>query len=203
MLRFRKLLMAVAASAMIMITAVDQPAAAQVRKIEQAPDPWVHRSTGTRFPSSIGDFVRSDVIEYNPDGTDASAGYNLVRDGRVVATVTIFVYPALRKRDCSATFANIEASIRQRHKGVVKLSEERAASPSGQHPNAAAFARYSFDGNLKGIDQPLRSVSYLFCPAGNKWLVAYRATWPAGADYSADTAAMIHSVSWDPVLDAR
>lgn len=162
---------------------------------------WTHRVAGVAFPEHLGGAPRIRVHEYSPDGADASAAYRL-QHGEHGAVVTIYVYPVLPDMDCAATFADMERSIFRSYKDVARKAQDRWPSPSGHAPNAAYHASFTFTGNLDGKEQLLDSESYLFCPAGGKWLVSARASWAEQEDFSADFAALLARVDWPGFLDA-
>jgi hypothetical protein len=181
-------LLAVAATAAEAQTAVQNP-----------PDPWIHAPTGTPFPARVGDFERGRVVEYSTDGRDASAGYSL-RRGNDWASVTLYVYPVFQGMDCQATFADVKRNIAA-HKGAALVSEGRTPGPSGRGGPTAYHARYQVPAGAMGEKVPeVRSEAYLYCPAGNEWLVKYRATWNAGADFSKDVEALLHEIKWPKKL---
>lgn len=161
---------------------------------------WTHQATGTHFPEQLGKASRLSVHEYSADGTDASTAY-MLHHGDENAVVTIYVYPVIAGMDCAATFADMERSVLQTYKDVVRTTQDRWPSPSGHTAGAAWHAAFTLTGNLNGKVQPLDSESYLFCPAGGKWLVSARASWAEKEDFSADFAALLASVEWPPLLD--
>jgi hypothetical protein len=184
--------------------AAASPAAAQ-REVTDAPAIWMHKSVGVGFPTTIGEFQRAAVYEYNDEGSDASVGYNLVRDGKRLALVTIYIYPPFPIGGCENQYADVKKSIERAdaYRNVRLISEDFAASPSGQHAGVAYLAHYKFSMHFDGAADflPVQSDAYLFCPAGAKWLVAYRATMAEGADLSADVEALMRSFKWPDFLD--
>ena len=179
------------------------PAAAQ-REITDAPEIWVHKATGAAFPSRLGNSPRSGVTEFTEDGRDAGVAYNLVRDGRTVGVVTIYVYPPFPIGGCAAQYADVKKSIEQStsYRNVRLISESRAPSPGGSDADGAYFATYAYDVVFKdGAQQSARSDAYLYCPTGEKWLVAYRATWNADVDMSAEAKTLFRSIHWPEILD--
>jgi hypothetical protein len=184
--------------------AAASPAAAQ-REITDAPAVWTHRGVGVAFPATIGDFQRDMIYEYNAEGTDVSVGYNLMRGGKRLALVTIYIYPPFPIGGCENQYADVKKSIEQAdaYTGVRLVSETRAPSPSGRNAGVAYLARYKFNMKFDGAQEalPVQSDAYLFCPAGAKWLVAYRATMADGADIGADVDMLTRSFQWPAFLD--
>ena len=103
------------------------PLRAQV-EIENASDPHVHSQTGMQFPITVGNFQRHQVIQYSDDGTDMGFGYQLIRGGKKIGYISIFIYPAPEtkaeaKMDiahdtaCKSVFSGINGSITSRTGG--------------------------------------------------------------------------------------
>src|SRR4030095_12833353 len=67
------------------------PAAAQ-KPLDQ-PGTVSHRRADAHFAERVGEFRRTSVVQYDEEGHDISASYELVRpDGRLV--LPVYVYPA-------------------------------------------------------------------------------------------------------------
>lgn len=196
--RFALVLLTALAAAILGAT----PAAAQ-REVTDAPETWVHRHVAVGFATRIGNFHRQDITEYNDDGSDASVGYDLVRDGRKVATVTIYVFPPYMSGSCEDQYAEVKRGIEQStaYRDVRLTSESRTASPGGRKPRGAFLASYTLKASFAGEDGLLNSDAYVFCPAGGRWLVTYRATSPAGEDVKAEVETFFHSFRWPEMLD--
>ncbi|PVX30870.1 hypothetical protein [Sphingomonas pokkalii] len=174
------------------------PAAAQRDlRVEGA---WTHTATGLVFPERIGGAARTRIHEYDAEGADVSAGYAL-RQGDQVAFITLYVYPATPERSCAANFEEMEKSVAQSYTDVQVTESGRWPSPSGHNADSGYHARFALTGPLEGKEQPLTSESYLFCPAGNAWLVAARASWARDADFSQAFADLLHGLQWPEKLD--
>lgn len=178
------------------------PAAAQGREVTDPPAVWAHKFTGVHFPSRKDDFVRVQIFEYNDEGSDASVGYDLIRNGRKIASVTIYIYPPFAIGGCENQYEDLKKSIFQApYDDTRLLSEDRVPSPSGANDRAAYHARFSFAAPFDGQRVPVLSDAYLFCPAGDKWLVAYRATWLKDEVIDKDVIALFRSFDWPDMLD--
>ena len=46
----------------------------------------------------------------------------------------------------------------------------------------------------------MRTELYLYCAAGNEWLVKSRATWAADAEFSSDVEALLRAIEWAGTL---
>jgi hypothetical protein len=170
------------------------PVAAQT-EVPDAPDPWIHEATGTAFPAEVAGFHRSRVIEYSDDGRDAGVNYALAR-GEEWLTVSLYVYPTFSDLDCKGTYEDARGTIAA-YSGARLLSEMRDPAPSGSGNAVAYHASFLLPAGAVRPDIPeARSDVYLYCPAGGEWLVKYRATWSAAADFSHDIEALLHAIAW-------
>ena len=170
------------------------PASAQT-EVADPPDPWVHAATGTPFPAEAAGFRRSRVIEYSEDGRDAGVNYALSR-GDEWLMVSLYVYPAFTDLDCKGTYEDARATVAA-YRGAKLLGEARDPAPSGRGEGVAYHARFLLPAGVVREDIPeARSDVYLYCPAGGQWLVKYRATWSAGADFEHDIEALVHAIAW-------
>lgn len=178
-------------------------AQADPRRIADAPDPYVHRATATRFPARIGDFRRTDVTEYDSTGNDASASYDLVRNGEKLMAVSIYLYPmepssgtAERDSLCRTEFAGIEEAIKGSgsYTGVTRTFSGAATGPGAGMTGLRMT--HGFRTNFAGADQPVRSDTYLYCPGAGHWYVQYRATWPASQAAAPDLDKLMTDLRW-------
>lgn len=174
------------------------PALAQ-KRVENAPDPWVHAATGTQFPATVDGFKRTGIFEYSDDGRDASAGYRLDRDGKWV-NVTLYVYPAIDGWTCRQTFDDVKATL-DRYEGGTLVRERLDPPPSGSGAPIAHYAQYQLPaGSMRETMGPVRSDAYLYCPPGGKWLVKYRATGTADFDFGSEVEALLQAIAWPKML---
>ena len=196
----------VAAALLAICPGLSSLAAAQNVKIVEADKAYVHKPTGMSFPPSVGNLRRDRVIEYDGDATDVSAGYNLDEpDGRIVLTIFIFPAPLIeagknvadeQERKCGEIFEGVKGEVFI-HPGAKLIDEGDIASPSASHMHPGRPAVFTLDGmayvEVKG---PLRSEADLFCYVGDKWLILYRATAPAGIAYERQLAELMHGIAW-------
>jgi hypothetical protein len=184
-------------------------AAAQTA-IDNPPDPYIHVQTGMAFPATVSGAVRHQVNRYNADGSDIGIGYQVVRGGKMVAYLSIFVYPARpldsdtpgeRQRACAALSDGIKRDILSHEADAKLVIEQSVAAPSSNARLHGLRVIYSGGrGNFDGGEQALREQNDLFCFAGRKWLIAYRITMPAGVDASADVERVEHAIPWTDAL---
>lgn len=182
----------------MLLALVAGPALAQ-RDVENAPDPWVHAATGTKFPAQIAGFERGRVTEYSEDGTDASASYSLRRDGKFVV-VTLYVYPAGDNAPCAEIYADARSHIDKR-KGARLVREGRELAPAGQGAPTAYYARYAIPaGGMSEGSPAVTSDLYLHCPARGGFLVKYRASGSEGFEFGPDVTRLLRAMSWPETL---
>ncbi|MBO9712556.1 hypothetical protein [Sphingomonas sp.] len=201
--RLLRIALAIVACAALPMLAT--PAAAQ-REVTNPPPVWSHAATATSFPETLGDFVRTTVYEYNAEGTDASVGYDLVRGGKKLASVTLYIYPPYTGGGCAAEYGAVKDGVAQSkaYQNVKLISEAPAPSPTGRTAGVADLATFTYDfGFGGGQSRPVRSEAYAFCAAHGAWIVSYRATWPSDIDVSQDVAQLFRAIDWPDTLDNR
>ena len=202
------------------LLAVSAGAAAQQR-IDR-PGTIAHRSAGAHFPERIGEFQRANVVQYDSDGADLSASYNLTR-GEDRVLVTIYVYPAARLGPVTGSGAQANetrASFCRReidgvgqviesqpvYRGARRIAEGAAPAVAGIDRALGLSSTYGFTAEFDGREQEVRSVTYLYCYVASGWLVKYRATSNAGFDAEAEVETLIRTGPWPgrnapPALD--
>jgi hypothetical protein len=176
-----------------------QPAFGQ-REIE-SDGPYLHAGARAVFPLSVGEFRRSDIYQYDDEGLDVSASYNLMTpQGRLL--ITAYIYPATpgaaaeRTRLCDAEFGATKMAISSQHDNAVPVEEGRALAIPGTDPTLAHRAVYRFSGPFDDHVQPIRSEAHLYCYVGGDWLVKYRASAPAAVETRARVEAFIRAGPW-------
>ena len=193
-----------AACVAAVLVGVSAPAAAEQREIKNVPD-YRHTRTATPFPLKAGEFSRTKIIEYNADGSDASASYDLVRGDKKLVSVTVYIYPMDssgngRSAACTGEYVGIKEAIDDAYKSVTLVKEDTPGTPSPRNKADGKHASYTLTGNFAGTEMPLRSEAYLYCPPAGKWYVQYRATWPKGADYEREVFALMAAIPWSDTL---
>ena len=186
-------------------------ASAQPRSIDQ-PGDVAHPTAGTHFPEQVGEFVRSDVMQYDEVGTDVSASYNLVRGGdRLLISVYVYPAPTLRSAPGSERTADVAranmcrqemTSVGQvienhpQYSGARRLEDGVAPAMEGVGPGLNLRSVHSFTGPFSGREQTVRSETDLYCFVGDRWLVKYRASSNAGFDASEAIETFIRNGPW-------
>ncbi len=173
-------------------------------------DPYVQEQTGMRFPAQIANSERHQVTRYAEDGSDLGIGYQVIKDGKMIAYVSMFFYPAPpldsvsdgpRAEACKQVFEGIEQDIRSHDPSARLVSEQDAPAPSPIFHAKGLRATFAGGSTLfDGKTQPVHDEAYLYCYAGGQWLVAYRATWPETYDASQEVNALIGAVTWPEKL---
>src|ERR1017187_294249 len=176
--------------------------------------PYTQAATGRIFPVSVDDFKRTDVISYNSERTDESAGYLLEKDAKQIA-ITVYVYPVpadlgtaltqnLPKDDLVGAWYMLgEELFNEEEQGIVELHPGSQLVDGGEaafeqhgvtYPGAVSTFRY--DEDFFGRVQKVRSQLQLFPMVGGKWMVKYRITYPEGFDGAGPANAFIHALPW-------
>jgi hypothetical protein len=184
------------------------------REVEVA-GAYTQAATGMIFPEAVGEFKRSDVISYNSERTDESAGYLLEKDGKPQVAITVYVYPVpadlgtalaqnLPKEDLVGAWYMLgEELFNEEEQGIVELHPGSQLLDGGEtafeqhgvsYPGAVSTFRY--DEDFFGRVQKVRSQLHLFPMVGGKWMVKYRITWPDGFDGAGPATAFMHALPW-------
>ena len=183
------------------------PAAAQ-QSLER-PGTVSHRRADAHFAERVGEFQRTSVVQYDRDGHDISASYELVRDdGRLV--LTVYVYPAstvtnvpgadsaesARAILCNREFLNVRQVIGQQYGGAAMTDEGEAPAIAGVEPGLSHRSVYRLRAPFDGEVRDLRSEVDLYCFVERRWLVKYRATSNEGFDAESEIERFIRDGPW-------
>lgn len=196
------------AAAVVGVALAAAPAAAEDIPVAPGQD-YVQTATGMVFPPRVGPFQRTRIYRYAADGSDESAGYNLLRPNAEIA-VTVYVYPspemtiepadtpdvvaAAQAIHCSAQFDRVQQEIAVTYRDATLVYESETSHAGA--PGYSATYTFTSDNFMGRRDQPLRSEAYLFCFIGGRWSVKYRFSYPAGVDAGADIAAFMDGLVW-------
>jgi hypothetical protein len=175
------------------------PAAAQ-KPLDQ-PGTVSHRRAEAHFVERVGEFRRTSVVQYDEDGHDISASYELVRgDGRLV--LTVYVYPATEAAEtarptlCNQEFNNVRQVIGQQYGGATMTEEGPAPAMTGIEAGLSHRSVYRLRAPFAGEVRDLRSEVDLYCYVGRRWLVKYRATSNEGFDAGPEVERFIRTGPW-------
>jgi hypothetical protein len=184
------------------------------REVEVA-GPYTQAATGMIFPEAVGEFKRNDVISYNSERTDESAGYLLEKDGKPQVAITVYVYPVpadlgtalaqnLPKEDLVGAWYMLgEQLFNEEEQGIVELHPGSQLVDGGEtafdqhgvtYPGAISTFRY--DEEFFGRVQRVRSQLQLFPMVAGKWMVKYRITYPDGFEGAGPANAFMHALPW-------
>jgi hypothetical protein len=176
-----------------------QPAAAQREVVTDGP--YLHGPAHTVYPLQVGEFRRSDIYQYDRDGADVSASYNLMTpEGRLL--ITVYIYPAApaaqaaRPARCDEEFGVVERAISSQHGDVVPTERGAALEAPGVEPNLGHRSVYRFSGPFDDHVQPIRSEVHLYCYVGGDWLVKYRVSAPAAMETRGAVERFIRTGPW-------
>lgn len=172
---------------------------------------YVHEKSGMTFPLSVGDYRRTEIIRYDEQNLDVSAGYDLY-DGRRKVAATVYVYPAPSPLSIGAlmntvvsgrailTKKEFEARTREilhAHPGG-KLTEDTEMSiPIGGVTRVGRIATFEYEQNFAGQYQMVRSHLCMFDFVGGKWTLKYRITYPKNLETTSEIDAFLQGVPWN------
>jgi len=171
---------------------------------------YTHPASGMTFPARIGDFERSAVLRKDTQGDHVSARYDLISLA-VSVSVAVDIYPAphfdtagLPPEMVAAARENLsqrEFEFRRRetmssHPGTVLIQEGEVSLPQKDNPYLGRMAVFEYEDMFARQLQPLRSQLYLFCFAGNDWIIKYQFTYPRNADAMYEIENFMMNLPW-------
>ena len=176
-----------------------QPAAAQREVADEGS--YLHGPARAVFPVRVGEFRRSTVYQYDQEGKDISASYNLATpQGRLL--ITIYIYPAAaaapaaRASLCDQEFGVVNTAISSQHGNVAPTEEGAALRAAGVAPSLRHRSVYRFSSPFDDRIQEIRSEAHLYCYAGGDWLVKYRVSAPIAVKTRGPVKAFIRDGPW-------
>lgn len=182
------------------------PLSAQPRDVDASE----HRAARADFPARAGAFHRTRVVQYDGQGLDLSASYELHRpDGRVTATVYIYPVrpladdtPSSRAAACRNEFDASSDEIERRNQPIERLGDDAPVEVAGTAPALRHRAAFGFRTPFDGREQAVRSELHLYCFVDDRWLVKFRITGPQGIDAAEAIDELIRKGPW-PGRSAR
>ena len=188
------------------------PVAAAAQLTIDRPGTIAHQPAGAYFPERVGEFRRARIVQYDRDGANLGATYELVR-GADLLVLTVYVYPVAgvaaapgsagsaavaRAMLCDQELRSIGIIIENQphYRGARRIEEGSAPAVDGVARALSRRSVHSFSGPFNGRVQEVRSETDLYCFVGGDWLVKYRATSNAGFDASRAIEQFIRSGPW-------
>ena len=184
------------ATALLAALILAVPAQAQT-EVRDAPDPYVHRVAGVRFPEALPGFSRGRVFEYDEQGADASVGY---KPQDIRGEMTLYVYPSAGV-PCRVWFEDADRAVMNRAGVTRKNGQEATKLLAGSVPEQVS-SRYKFAPGSYGFDHPeLVSFLWVGCVPGGDWIIKYRGTFDAPDEAKAAALAeqLFAAIDWTPV----
>jgi hypothetical protein len=179
---------------------------------DDEPDKFLHVQSGMHFPEHVGEFHRTRVNRFNPEGSDMGVDYKLgTPEGNDYVTVFIYpaaghwrpgededrVYDALEKSMiCKQELASRQSELLKIHTesslGPVKTIgiEQNGSAHQGSRINFAAMAKA---GSAGGV---MKEELDLFCFATELWTISYRFTYADYPGADADIAQFMRDLKW-------
>jgi hypothetical protein len=158
-------------------------------KLFEVSGPYTHPPSGMKFPADAGVFRREQLVQYDVEALDVSAGYSFSSSaGRIVATIYIYPAPSLndgvfpkdaatQAKGCGQEFADRKNEVETVHPDARLVQESTAPTPAGETLYFGRKAVYEFNVTSEGERVPVQSVLYVYCYVGGKWAFEYRFTY--------------------------
>jgi hypothetical protein len=141
------------------------------------------------MPAWAGDFRRGQVVQYDADGTNVSAGYDRALVGRVPISATLYVYPASEHESLEEHFGRMARDVSRFHGGVEPDFKQAVTLCGGRFP--ALYALFRLHEPFGGLS-PQSLYSYLVIYRWNTHWIKWRVTFPAPQDLNEALTAMSH-----------
>jgi len=174
--------------------------------------PYTQAATGMIYPDTVDQFQRVNIIRYNPDGSDESAGYNDTTPMREI-NMTVYVFPSpsilsigspqsviedTRRQLCRSQYEKVQQEVKGAHPDAVLVEKKDTSLTQAGMTYAGHFASFDLT-NAKFFgrrDVPSRSEAFLYCYVGGKWSVEYRIDYPRDFDAAASIASFMNDLVW-------
>jgi len=171
---------------------------------------YTHPASGMTFPTSIGDFERSAVLLKDTRGHYVNARYDLLSMAVSVA-VDIDLYPAphldtvglpsamvgiARENLSQQEFESRRREAMSSRPDAVLVQEREITLPQSNNPFAGKMALFEYEDVFSRQRQLLRSQLYLFCFAGDAWIIKYQFIYPKNADASQEIENFMMNLPW-------
>jgi hypothetical protein len=134
---------------------------------------YLHASTGFDFPFNVGAFRREKVVAFDEAGKNVAVGY---ADPSLKIILTLYVYPHYGL-PADAHFKQVKGDIVRINAKATLVDDGPVTIEQGAQKRDGLRAKYTFIGELAGVEQDLVSEAYLFVHGGN--FVKFRLTYPA------------------------
>src|SRR5579871_4889014 len=137
--------------------------------------PYRHEASGMEFPTTVGEFTRTSLLQYDRAGRNISARYEIAGQvSKIVAT--IFVYPApavsgsMRTERCDSQLDSAAADMARTHPRLHRTGTDDVTLAQSGGNHQARRATFDYEERLER-DEVLPSAAqiYLFCRATEAW----------------------------------
>jgi hypothetical protein len=182
------------------------PAQAQITRLD-VQGLYTQQASGMTYPESVGDFGRVSVLQYNPDGSDMSAGYlRRQPNGEIVATAYTFPVPAalissadghVAKPACARAASAIMKEVTQTSPSAKPLAiEEIILDQNGPQQGFHGTFAITAPRFMGRTDEAIKSEAFVFC-VKDKWIAEYRFSYPAATeDAQKEIADFMAGLKW-------
>jgi hypothetical protein len=149
---------------------------------------YLHKESKMVFPDRFGNLIRTEITQFDQNGTDIGVGYS---GKNLPLVITVFVYPAPDLYSIGSPQEVVDHArevLFQNHyeglKGdVLRANASAVLQTDGEFELAQAnetytgkLAKYKLNYRFSLGERPSASSLYLF--QVGKWLVSYRVTYP-------------------------
>jgi hypothetical protein len=179
-----------------------------------APGDYLHYASGMKFPATVGDFQRVQILRYDRDSLDVSAGYDRqVNPGLIEATVYVYPAPHLvsiasppnviagtRMDLTQVEFERRKSEVLHAHPDAKLIEEEDLTLSKNSQSNYGKLAVFDYEDRFAGMSTRLHSYLYVFCYVNNKWAIEYRFTFTADVNGTPKIQEFLQNLDW-PKLD--
>jgi hypothetical protein len=135
-------------------------------------EPYLHPSSGFRFPADVGTFTRVSAYRYDDDGRDVSVGYS---DRGLKVILTAYVYPN-RGQSLLRHFEQVKHDLRQINPAAEPASEGAWELEQNGRKFTGRRAKFEFRLKVGEKERDVVSEAYLLRLGDN--FVKFRVTCP-------------------------
>jgi hypothetical protein len=145
-----------------------------------------HGPSGMEFPTTVGEFKRGLLVQYDRAGRSVGARYDIEgATSRIEAT--IYVFPTAggdRRVDlCGRQLEAASSDVVREHRGAARTGIEEVTFDQDGVTHRGQRATFAYDEPLPGSatheTRPSVAFLYLFCRAAESWQVEYRFSHPS------------------------
>jgi hypothetical protein len=142
-----------------------------------------HPASGMEFPTEVGEFKRTLLLQYDKAGQSISARYEI--DGAATKLAAeVYVYPAKqgstsqRAELCRSQLDAAASDLARNHHEAYRTTLDDVALEQDGATYHGLHGRYEYNERLGTDTMPWAAEIELFCTATDQWQIEYRFTHP-------------------------